>query len=226
MVLPIWATYTTFHVLTTLYYFFTEMSILKCLYLFKWSRMAMVDDTFLVTCLKVANCTYSLGALFIRSVLGEYESNQNVNFLLNKEFVSKPLHVEAHLWTSAVVAFILTILVIAANILAVGGKINHDLQSRNSSVHSNMAVAAVSLNNNAFNENIVTYKSTLVLVLSVAIMIAPFLVMRHLDVLNTRNVVVGFYFMYSASCILYPSTYFLRKPRHFKTALSEMNIMP
>jgi hypothetical protein len=59
---------------------FTEMIILKCLYLFYWPRMAMLDDTLVAQFLGRFNLMISSIITISRLHLGEYHSNIHFKF--------------------------------------------------------------------------------------------------------------------------------------------------
>jgi hypothetical protein len=58
----------------------TEMIILKCLYLFYWPRMAMLDDTFVAQFLGHFNLMIASICTLSRLHLGEYHNNTHFHF--------------------------------------------------------------------------------------------------------------------------------------------------
>ena len=56
----------------------TEMSFLKCLNLWKWHRMAMVDDDFISQLLTRFNLIFSFLPIMARILLNEPETNMNI----------------------------------------------------------------------------------------------------------------------------------------------------
>jgi hypothetical protein len=64
----------------------TEMMILKCLYLFLWPRMAMLDDNFIAQFIGWWNLMISSICTFTRLHLGEYHTNPHFQFVTGQEF--------------------------------------------------------------------------------------------------------------------------------------------
>ena len=52
-----------------------EMTILKCLYISKWSKMAMIEDDFVARILTEGNILISMTTTFVRIYLGEPMNN-------------------------------------------------------------------------------------------------------------------------------------------------------
>ena len=63
----------------------TEMSIMKCLYLWKWHRMAMVDDDFLSGFLINFNKIFCCLPVMARIILNEPESNPHLHYATLKK---------------------------------------------------------------------------------------------------------------------------------------------
>jgi hypothetical protein len=64
----------------------TEMMILKCLYLFFWPRMAMLEDTLVAKLCGLFNLMISSMCTFTRLHLGEYHTNPHFLFATGHEF--------------------------------------------------------------------------------------------------------------------------------------------
>jgi hypothetical protein len=65
----------------------TEMMILKCLYMFFWSRMAMLDDTLVAQFIGQWNLMISSLTIFTRLYIGEYNTSIHYQFITgNKSF--------------------------------------------------------------------------------------------------------------------------------------------
>jgi hypothetical protein len=63
----------------------TEMMILKCLYLFYWPRMAMLDDTLLSKFISRWNLMITSLCTFTRLHTGEYHTNTHFQFITGAE---------------------------------------------------------------------------------------------------------------------------------------------
>ena len=82
------ACYTIYGITTYHWYFaltVTEMSIMKCLYLWKWHRMAMVDDDFLSGFLINFNKIFCFLPIMARIILNEPESNPHLHYATLKK---------------------------------------------------------------------------------------------------------------------------------------------
>jgi hypothetical protein len=73
----------------------TEMMILKCLYLFYWPRMAMLDDTLLSQFMARWNLMITSLCTFTRLHIGEYHTNTHFQFITG----SKSFNIESALST-------------------------------------------------------------------------------------------------------------------------------
>jgi hypothetical protein len=58
----------------------TEMMLLKCLYVFFWPRMAMLDDTLVAQFIGLWNLMISSLSIFTRLYVGEYHHNVHYQF--------------------------------------------------------------------------------------------------------------------------------------------------
>ena len=57
------------------------MSVCKCMYLWKWNRMSMIDEDLLTKLLTRFNLMFSILPVIIRLILKEHESNIHVQFI-------------------------------------------------------------------------------------------------------------------------------------------------
>ena len=60
------------------------MSVCKCMYLWKWNRMSMIDDNLLTKLLTRFNLMFSVFPAIIRLILKEQESNFHLQFVASK----------------------------------------------------------------------------------------------------------------------------------------------
>jgi hypothetical protein len=67
----------------------TEMMILKCLYMFFWPRMAMLDDNLAAQFIGRWNLMISSICVFSRLYLVEYHANPNFQFATGHKFFNK-----------------------------------------------------------------------------------------------------------------------------------------
>ena len=90
-------------VMTSVFYFtafcMCQMMIIKCLYLTKWSTMALLDDYFVATFLGLSSMLMAIQLCVIRIGTGEYSSNIHVKNLTGKQFVERShLHKRVYFW--------------------------------------------------------------------------------------------------------------------------------
>lgn len=200
-------------------WFITDIALLKCFYLVKWSSMSLIDDFFLSTFLKCFHCVYCIIICGIRIHLGELDSNQNLLFLIgvDKQGDDQEFHRVSYFWSVVFPGMVLLILILTATITGLVSKIKHRCRSTIA-----IEVASPNINNNAYNENIVGVTSAVILSASLLILCIPIFAMRLLNVREPKDVTLFYYFMYVSLCIVLPLIYFLRKPSNFKKALAEI----
>ena len=90
---------------TTSVFYFTgfcmcQIMILKCLYLTKWSTMALLDDYFAATFLGLWNMLMAIQLSLIRIGMGEFSSNTHVKKLTGKQQIVErsDLHQRVFFW--------------------------------------------------------------------------------------------------------------------------------
>ena len=59
---------------------FTEIIVLKCLYIQTWARMAMLDDDFVSSILIGVNAMVASLIIMVRILLGEHNSNIYISY--------------------------------------------------------------------------------------------------------------------------------------------------
>ena len=80
-------------IMTSVFYFtcfcVCEIMILKCLYLTKWSTMAMLDDHFAATFLGLSSILMAIELSLIRIGMGEFSTNIHVKILTGNHLVER-----------------------------------------------------------------------------------------------------------------------------------------
>ena len=182
--------------------------------------MSLIDDYFLTTFFKGFNITYTLVVISIRLHSGEYESNQIFHMFTNHPNPSTlQFHVNTYFWTTVFPALIVLVAIFTASVFATIGKIKHG--NTNSNVVA-ANVAGLNLNNNAFNQNMVSKTSSFVLVIAMIAIVTPVFAVRLFNVSTPKIVVTNYYFMYASSCLVFPAIFFLKKVENLKRAMSEL----
>ena len=209
-----WGFFVATYVLIMLCWLAADITVLKCLYIWRWPWMSLLDDYFLTRFLLLFHSIYSFMIIGIRYHLGDFHENPNYLFLTNQP--TTPIggfKDRVFFWSQSFPGIVLIMLIISASILAILGKKKH---------HNAVANLNPAFNNNAHNENIVNVKSSFTIIAAVLGVISPFLVLRHIESVASPVAVTTMFVEYVIMCLIFPSMYFIKKPQHFKSAIAEM----
>ena len=73
-----------------------QMTILKCLNIFAWPRMAMVDDDFMAAFLQKITAFFTTLVMMSRLHISEYQTNVYVTVLRGEQYEAKKGPIEIH----------------------------------------------------------------------------------------------------------------------------------